>query len=117
MHITKSTKVIIIPMSILPDWYLTQAQDYISVLQNTEMYTHEELLSITRKQRQFEYELMRVKNDLPRKEEAPKKEAMSMEVIMPLPRPQVTISYSQLMSTGYGSVHFNRRKPKVNSYA
>jgi hypothetical protein len=103
-------------MSNLPDWYVIQAQDYISMLQNTEMYTHEELLSITKKQRQFEYQLMREKNGLPRVETA-SKETKSMKVVMPLPRPQLSISYSQLMSMGYGTMESKRTKAKVNSYA
>ena len=103
-------------MSNLPDWYLIQAQDYISMLRNTEMYTHEELLSITKKQRQFEYKLMRVKNGLPM-EETIARETKSMEVAMPPPRPQLSISYSQLLSIGYGTVQSKRTKPKVNSYA
>lgn len=101
-------------MSNLPDWYLIQAQDYISMLQNTEMYTHEELLSITKKQRQFEHQLMRVKNGLPREETTTK--VTTPNVVMPLPRPQ-SISYSQLMSIGYGTLQSKRTKPKVNSYA
>ena len=107
-------------MSTLPEWYLIQAKDYISVLQNTEMYTHEELLSITKKQRQFEYELMRLKNGLPRKEVTPKKKANILEVdgvVIPPRQPHLSISYSQLMSMGYRTVHPNKPKPKVNSYA
>ena len=94
-----------------------QANDYISMLHNTDMYTHEELLSMTKKEGQFEYQLMRVRNGLPRTEGAPKKEAKSTQVIMPPPRPQLSISYSQLMSMGYGHVCSNQTKSKVNSYA
>tara|TARA_B100001175_G_C19474218_1_gene623370 strand:+ start:50 stop:361 length:312 start_codon:yes stop_codon:yes gene_type:complete len=103
-------------MSNIPDWYLIQAQDYISMLQNTEMYTHEELPSITKKQRHFEYQLMREKNGLSRVETA-RKETKSMNVVMPLPRPQLSISYSQLMSMGYGTMESQKTKRKVNSYA
>lgn len=103
----------------IPEWYLIQAHDYIAVLHNIEMYTHEELLNITIKQRKYEYELLRVKNGLRMSEgERPKKEVKKVEVVMPPPRPQLSISYSQLMSMGYGSVHHsNRSQKKVNSYA
>jgi hypothetical protein len=80
------------------------------------MYTHKELLSVTNKQRQYEYRLMARKISPPT-EETETKELKSLEVTMPPPRPQLSISLSQLMSIGYDTVRSRKTKPKVNSYA
>ena len=96
-----------------PDWYLTQAQDYISVLQNINMYTYDEVSEITKKQRQFEYQLMRVNNGLPRIP-VPEKHIRIDNPRLPA---QTNLSYRQLMSKGYSPIFSQKSKSKVKSYA
>lgn len=45
----------------LPSWYIEQAQDYISILRSSEMYSEKELSRATESQRLAEYKLMKMK--------------------------------------------------------
>mgnify|MGYP007078073887 CR=1 FL=1 len=111
-------------MSELPVWYLTQAQDYISVLQDAAMYAPEELREITRAQRRSEYALMRIRGGLPPPlppRPSPADVAAGGRCYLPPPPPPRGMTHRELMSAGSsGGAHPPppRRLPrKVNSYA
>ena len=109
---------------MLPEWYIIQAKDYISMVQDdASMYTHSEILEVTKKQRQFEYALMRHRNGLPAwQEKEPLNSHSNTLTNIPLPqvhRPNVTTE-KDLMSLGVGAPNPRKSIPnrkQVNSYA
>ena len=88
------------------------------------MYTHSEILEVTKKQRQFEYALIRQRNGLPAWQEKEPRNSHSNTLTNLPPPPQVrrpnVATEKDLMSLGVGAPNPRKSVPhrkQVNSYA